>query len=104
MEDNQTPPSAVCPDYRDATPARLRDGSWGAWVAGTVTAGQSVTITTKSGKSWVATVTRVIWRGDGITLVATGGLSRDRVPRGSRCPDCGSGECNKTPGSPCEPD
>lgn len=55
-----------------ATPAKLRDGSWGARTAGSVRAGDTVQITTRAGKTWAATVTRVVWAGDGVTLCATG--------------------------------
>lgn len=54
-----------------ATPAKLRDGSWGARTNGTVRAGDIVQITTRAGKTWAATVTRVVWSGDGVTLCAT---------------------------------
>lgn len=55
-----------------ASPTKLRDGSWGATVKGSVTPGEQITITARSGKSWTARVSRVIWRGDGMTIVATG--------------------------------
>lgn len=65
-----------------ATPAKLRDGSWGARVRGRVSSGEIVTITTKAGKSWKARVTRVLWSGDGVSLCATesldGGPPRQR--------------------------
>ena len=54
-----------------ATPKKLKDGSWGARVSGSVAAGDEITITTRSGKSWQARVDRVLWSGDGITLVST---------------------------------
>ena len=64
-----------------ATPAKLRDGSWGARVRGTVAAGDVVTITTSAGKTWQATVQRVIWRGAGVSICATAGLDRAATPR-----------------------
>jgi len=54
-----------------ASPAKLRDGSWGARVAGTVTTGTILTITTAAGKSWQATVERVIWTDGQVSIVAT---------------------------------
>lgn len=54
-----------------ASPAKLRDGSWGAKVQGSVSVGDTINITTKAGKSWTATVQKVVWTGDGVSLVAT---------------------------------
>jgi len=55
-----------------ATPTKLRSGSWGAKVQdANPQLGQVVRITTKSGKSWLATVTRVIWSGNGVAICAT---------------------------------
>lgn len=54
-----------------ATPTKLRDGSWGAKVAGKVAKGDVVTIQARSGKTWQATVSRVVWTGDGVSIVAT---------------------------------
>ena len=55
----------------NATPAKLRNGSWGARVQGRVSAGDSVQITTKAGKSWTATVSKVVWSGNGVSICAT---------------------------------
>lgn len=54
-----------------ATPAKLRDGSWGARVKGDAKKGDEIQITTQGGKSWTAVVETVVWSGDGITLVKT---------------------------------
>lgn len=54
-----------------ASPAKLRDGSWGAKVAGSVSVGDMIQVTTKAGKSWTATVSKIVWTGDGTSLVAT---------------------------------
>jgi len=59
-----------------ASPAKLRNGSWGARVQGTVSPGDVVTIRTKGGKTWDARVTSVVWAGEGVTLVATASLDR----------------------------
>lgn len=74
-----------------ATPTKLRDGSWGARVQGSVAVGDSVTITTKGGKSWDATVTRVVWSGEGATIVATQGTDGGSRPKGASraCESCG---------------
>jgi hypothetical protein len=60
----------------DATPTKLKNGAWGARVQGQVGIGDSVKIVTKSGKSWTATVEKVVWQGDGVTLCATSSAPR----------------------------
>lgn len=63
-----------------ASPTKLRDGSWGARAqSADVRAGDTVEITTRSGKRWTATVSRVLWSGDGVAIVAT--ESNDRPAR-----------------------
>ncbi len=80
-----------------ATPAKLRDGSWGARVPGSVQAGDVVTITTRGGKSWDATISMVIWSNDEISICATGSAPSRRAPaprsqsRRTGC-SCGSRE------------
>lgn len=64
-----------------ATPVKLRSGAWGARVKDAVSEGDVVTITTRSGKSWDARVTRVVWRGDDVAICATASLDR-RLPVG----------------------
>jgi len=79
-----------------ATPTKLRSGDWGARVQGRVATGDSITITTRSGKSWTATVSRVLWSGDGVAICATesrgGGGSRRSGGRRRHwerdCEDC----------------
>lgn len=88
-----------------ATPAKLRDGTWGARVQGTARRGQQITITTRRGKSWDATVQRVLWSGDGVTLVATasGVSTHSHGRRRSRCGcRCGcAGEDGRYTGREC---
>lgn len=86
-----------------ATPAKLKSGEWGARVQGQVDVGDSITITTKSGKSWIATVTKVVWSGNGVSLVATesrspinqnhgyGSGSRKSCVTGGNCSSFGNG-------------
>ena len=62
-----------------ATPAKLRDGSWGARTQGEVAVGDTVEITTRSGKTWKARVTAVVSCTGGVSIVATQSL--DRAPR-----------------------
>lgn len=98
-----------------ATPTKLRNGNWGAKVQGTATEGSTITITTKKGKSWTATVSKVIWTGNGVSIVATDSVGRssgrrgyrrgDGGPRGSRaCYMCGSYYCDGARGGLCEDD
>lgn len=75
-----------------ATPTKLRNGDWGAKVAGSVRQGDEIQIRTKAGKEWTATVTRVLWSGDNVSIVAT--ESRSQRPRrrsNGEC-QCGWGE------------
>ena len=68
---------------RKAKPKKLRNGQWGAVVDGVVSSGDTITITTAAGKSWTATVSRVIWVGGGVSIVATRSRSSEM------CADCG---------------
>ncbi len=80
----------------NASPARLRDGSWGARVSSeTVSLGDTVTITTRSGKSWTARVVRVLWTGDGVAICATESdpPTRSRPRRRPRYVPCGYPGC-----------
>jgi hypothetical protein len=83
----------------NAKPAKLRDGTWGARVTGTPKAGDVVTITTATGKSWQSTVAKVLWKGDGVALVALQKKERnwtdrrDIAPYGAVCDYCGQRDC-----------
>ncbi len=75
-----------------AKPAKLRNGSWGARVASeTIQAGDTITITTKAGKTWDAEVVKVVWHGDGVSLCTTESVSpRPEARRGPpECEVCG---------------
>jgi hypothetical protein len=92
-----------------ATPIKLRSGEWGARVHGSVQQGDLVQISTKSGKTWTARVSKVVWTSDGVSICATtstdsegysirSGESYRRgntAPHGRVCPNCGSRECAK---------
>ncbi len=54
-----------------ATPTKLRSGDWGARVEGAAAVGDTIQITARSGKSWIATVDRVVWTGSGATICST---------------------------------
>ncbi len=92
-----------------ASPAKLRNGSWGARVkSATVAVGDTVTITTRSGKSWDATVEHVVWSGDGVSICATQSLDRRPAPpvRQTYSHDCCGYPCpvtrrRCTPTDPC---
>lgn len=62
-----------------AKPIKLRNGTWGAQVEGEVQTGDTITITTKAGKSWDARVVRVLWTGEGRSIVVT---EQQRLRRG----------------------
>lgn len=59
-----------------ATPAKLRNGTWGARVTDPVAVGQTITIKTKAGKTWQAKVTKIVWGGSDAALVATESADR----------------------------
>lgn len=82
----------------DAKPKKLRDGSWGAVAEGVAEVGDTLTLITKSGKSWNTKVTKVIWSGDNkfgpgkITIVETSGGKKKqtrKVDEGEVCSECG---------------
>ena len=68
-----------------ATPCKLRNGSWGARTSAPVAIGDTVTITTRGGKTWDARVTHVVWTGDGVAIVATESLDRPAPRNGDGC-------------------
>lgn len=72
-----------------ATPTKLRSGAWGAKVTGTVTAGDTIRVTTRSGKSWDAVVAKVVWTNGEVAIVATESIDRPAPrPAASRCSSC----------------
>lgn len=86
-----------------ASYTKLKSGGWGVRVEGQVKEGDTVTVTKKSGEKKQETVSRVLWRGDGVAICEVGEarrqpvccackqvLSRSRTIRGVRyCEDCG---------------
>lgn len=93
----------------NATPKKLRDGSWGALVKSErVNTGDAITVTTRAGKSWDAVVQKVIWTGKGVSICATSKsegnrgtkvrVARERATCGYPCPVTGR-RC--TPDDPC---
>jgi len=79
-----------------ATPTKLRTGAWGAKTSQAVSVGEVVTITTRSGKSWQARVAKVVWSGNGVSIVATSSVETARpAPRArSRSRECQCGACD----------
>lgn len=55
-----------------ATPAKLRDGSWGARTTQRVTTGSLIQVRTRGGKTWTASVCEVVWTDGAVCLVRTG--------------------------------
>lgn len=77
-----------------ATPRKLRDGSWGCAAPEGTKAGEIVEIRTKAGKSWTATVEKVLWSGNGVAICATESTASRRSRSGCDCDDdCCSGRC-----------
>lgn len=57
-----------------ATPTKLKNGTWGARVPVIDTPiyeGDSLQVTTKAGKSWIAIVDRIYFRGNGTVICST---------------------------------
>lgn len=77
-----------------ASPTKLRDGSWGARVPGGARQGQTIRIQTRAGKSWTATIGRVLWTGPDrqtgqtVSLCSTRSLDRPARRRGGCGCDC----------------
>lgn len=61
---------------KNATPIKLKSGDWGAKVNGIPAEGDAITITTKSGKSWEATVSKVVWHKGDVAICVTQKRSR----------------------------
>ena len=53
------------------SPAKLRDGSWGARLAGAAYVGQPITVRTAAGKTWLASVASVVWTDGAASIVTT---------------------------------
>lgn len=50
------------------TYTKLRNGSWGVRVEGPAKAGDTVTVTKKSGETATEKISKVVWTGKGISL------------------------------------
>lgn len=74
-----------------ATPAKLRNGSWGARVEAAVEAGDTIQITTRSGKTWKARVMRVLWSDGKVSLCVTESAERRPAAKSQHepCAECG---------------
>ena len=78
-----------------ATPMKLSDGSWGAKVQGVANVGDTITVRTRAGKTWTATVSSIVTSDSKSTVCATQrGSSSRPVARPSyrRGPDAGPTE------------
>src|SRR5687767_9094566 len=47
---------------KNATPAKLRNGDWGAWVESEVSPGDPIKVTSRKGDEWVRMVTKVVFQ------------------------------------------
>jgi hypothetical protein len=65
---------------KKASPTKLRSGGWGARVDGSCGEGDRIQVTTKGGKSWDASVRRVVWSGNGVSIVETQTLRSGCTP------------------------
>lgn len=77
-----------------ATPLKLRTGEWGARCPADVKRGDTIEITTRSGRAWLAQVAAVVWTTEDTALVTTAPLgtlarSRDLAPTRAQGPRSG---------------
>jgi hypothetical protein len=82
-----------------ASPTKLRNGDWGATTKTSVEAGDVITIRTRGGKEWQASVVKVIWSDGEKCIVATRSVTA--APRAAAatttssaheaCDECGNG-------------
>ena len=88
-----------------ATPAKLRNGSWGARVASTsVEVNDAIQVTTRAGKTWTAYVAQVVWAGKDATLVATCRAPvAPYTPPARKCSECGGELERSNPTRYCDP-
>lgn len=70
----------------EASPLKLRDGSWGARVQGTPRSGDTIRVTTRGGKSWESVVDKVIWTDRKVSIVSVESRKRSSSSRSSRPP------------------
>lgn len=71
-----------------ATPIKLKTGDWGAKTKAPVLPGDTLRIEAKNGKSWESRVSRVVWSGEGVSIVALESRSSVRQSRGGVCREC----------------
>lgn len=80
-----------------ASYTKLKSGAWGVRVEGTVSDGQSITVTKKDGSSKSETIEKVLWTGNGVSLCAikqtNGGSANHSGHRLGVCVNCGA-SCN----------
>ena len=84
-----------------ATYTKLKDGSWGIRIDGTATAGQSITVTKKSGDTKAEKISRVLWSGKdaksgknvSLCSIAQSGSSSGHGAKPGTCVNCGA-SCN----------
>ena len=91
-----------------ATYTKLRDGSWGVRVPGSVTPGQSVVVTKKSGETKQETILRVlaVFQPENVSLCSIQQSTQASSSRSGRSSRSGCYECEEcgdmvTPGTRC---
>lgn len=72
-----------------ATPAKLKTGDWGARVNFPVKPGDALTVQASTGKTWPATVERVMWTDGKVSLCATVRNGYHVSSEIGRCKECG---------------
>lgn len=77
-----------------ASPTKLRDGSWGARVRGYPAQGDTIQITTKAGKTWTATAKKVLWTDGAVSIVATSSNDGTRTRKPARRGCITDGNCS----------
>jgi len=75
------------------TYTKLRNGSWGVRVQGSVSAGQTVTVAKRDGSTKTETVGRVLWTGQGVSLCSIAQSHRSTSTR--RGSGFGREDCRK---------
>jgi len=92
-----------------ASPAKLRNGAWGARTQGIVAVNDVISITTRSGQTWDARVTSIVFTSKTSSVVTTESVNptrgRSQRPRRSRrrfvpCgyPGCSAAYCDECDG------
>lgn len=82
----------------NATPRKLRDGTWGVQTRGIPSIGDTVTVRTRAGKTWETTVADIVWSGDTEAICRTrkGSASRSTESRPRNNGRCSEQGCSNS--------